>query len=500
MKKVTGILLLLALLFTVTAVLAEVSVETDRQKISIGESLTITVHAPEDTVSCTYILYQNGGKYFETKDATQFGGVWYARKPGDYTLRVKIRHADKSSESAETSFTVTKDTVDPLAAVALDADLLFNQKDGWWKGFPYGSGTLNKSGCAIFTLSHALARLGFTGDSILPQNLAQTYKYCHVQGGTSNSMLINNAARAYGFNTWDDTIENPAEIRLLLQSGSMFTFSIVIGHIALIDGISEDGTKVHITDSAPGATQERIKKASMYLLSEDDSWSVINDLSTVPGAVWYPETGTWSGMNYWLDLDYVAKRGVRLIQPPWLFLQIEDASVPVQPEKFGSVLTTVIAEGETRSVDTKDLAWPHDTDEPLLARITASKKIWLTDPDGNNLVRVSPGQMLPVVSADKSGYLVRCENLFCRVSTKNADAVPVRLTECPHGTVAINGKVSSSGKVSIRSTPDGKTLEQWRTGTVVAILDESGESYLVESNGKQGWILKKYILPETDEP
>lgn len=500
MKKITVFLLFLVLLFTVSAVLAEVSVETDRQKLSIGESLTITVHAPEDAVSCTYILYQNGREYFETKDATQFGGVWYARKPGEYTLRVKVRHADKSSESAETTFTVTEDSVDPLASITFDSNLLFSQKDGWWKGFPYGSSTLNKSGCAIFTLSHALARLGFNGDSILPQNLAKTYKYCLVQGGTSNSLLINSAARSFGFKTWDEPITDPAEIRLLLQNDSLFTFSIVIGHIALVDGVSADGTKVHIADSAPGATAERIKNASMYLLTEENTWSVIDDLSTVPGAVWYPETGTWSGMNYWLDIDYVAKRGLRLIQPAWLFLQEGTDSLPVVPKQFGSTISTVRVEDETRTVNTKDLTWTRETDEPLLARITANKKIWLTDPDGNKLVRVAPGQLLPIYSKDKNSYLVRYENLFCQVSTKNAESVPVCLTEYPRGTVAINGKVSASGKVSIRSTPDGKAKEQWQTGTVVAILDESGESYLVEANGKQGWILKKYVMQENAEP
>lgn len=496
MKKTAGLFLFMLVLLLTLSVFAEVSVSADRDTLPTGEFLTIRVDAPEDAVSCTYIMTLNGKKFFETGETSHFSGVWCARKPGNYVLKVKVRMPDKKVESAETVITVTEDITDPDRNAGIGPETVFHQKDGWWKGFSYGSGTLNKSGCAIFTLSHALLRLGFTDDSVLPQNLAVTYKYCHVQGGTSNSMLISNAAKAYGFNTVDDVIESPGEIRMLLEDGCMFSFSIVLGHIALIDGISDDGTKVHITDSAPGATMERIKNSHLYLQEEDGSWTVVENLDQVPGAVWYPETETYGGLNYWLDLDYVAGRGVRLIQPPWLhYLSPESGeSVSAVLTQAGSVLSEITVNGEKQTVRTRDLNWTHETEGMMLAKVTGSSSVRLLDPEGEKAVKVKSGTLLPVVSADKGGYRVRYENLYYRISVKDSELIPVVTADCPEGIVAINGKVSSSGEVSVRDKPEGKVLEKWRTGTPVAVLDESGDSYLVEGKGKQAWILKKYVL------
>ena len=35
----------------------------------------------------------------------------------------------------------------------------------------------------------------------------------------------------------------------------------------------------------------------------------------MPGARWFFETDEYGGLEYWLPMEYVAKRGVRLIQP-----------------------------------------------------------------------------------------------------------------------------------------------------------------------------------------
>ena len=502
MRKTVGLFLFLLLFLFSLSVSAEVSVQADRDTLPAGEFLTIRVLAPENAVGCSYIMILNGKKYFETKESGHFDGVWCARKPGNYVLKVKVRMPDKKVETAETSITVTDEVTDPDRNTGIGPETVFHQKDGWWKGFPYGSGTLNKSGCAIFTLSHALLRMGFTDSSVLPQNLAVTYKYCHVQGGTSNSMLIGNAAKAYGFCTVDDAIESPGEIRMLLDDGCMFSFSIVLGHIALIDGISEDGTKVHITDSAPGATIERIKNGFMYLQADDGSWTVIEDLDTVPGMVWYPETETYGGLSYWMDLSYVARRGVRLIQPAWLQYHFpEDASAaPAELKQAGCVLSEIIVNGEKKTVRTRDLFWKHETDSLMLAKVTASGSVRLLDPEGEKTVKVTSGTMLPVVAKEKDRYLVRYNQLYYYLPSRDGEAVSVMMNDCPEGIVAINGKVSSSGEISVRNKPDGKVLEKWRTGTSVAILDESGDSYLVEGRGKQAWILKKYVLLNDTEP
>jgi len=52
----------------------------------------------------------------------------------------------------------------------------------------------------------------------------------------------------------------------------------------------------------------------MYLPDDAGGWKAITSLWDVPGARYYPETDQFSGMEYYLDLSYVASRGVRVIQ------------------------------------------------------------------------------------------------------------------------------------------------------------------------------------------
>ena len=51
------------------------------------------------------------------------------------------------------------------------------------------------------------------------------------------------------------------------------------------------------------------------------AWNWLNTISSavrmedLPGARWYFETDDYGGLEYWLRLSYVARRGARLIQP-----------------------------------------------------------------------------------------------------------------------------------------------------------------------------------------
>ena len=80
--------------------------------------------------------------------------------------------------------------------------------------------------------------------------------------------------------------------------------------------LSEDGTMCHIIDSAPSATFERIKGESPRLYDEaTGSYISLSSPAQIPGSVYYIDTEGYSGAEYWLPLDYVVERGVRLIQP-----------------------------------------------------------------------------------------------------------------------------------------------------------------------------------------
>ncbi len=194
--------------------------------------------------------------------------------------------------------------------------ILYSQMDGTWHNQGYRHSTLEQSGCAIFALSHALQKLGYQEEEILPERLAVTYATCLVEGGTINSNLVGRAAKQFGYKTRFDLYVKKADIVQKYKQGSVFSFAIVKGHIAMTDRLSEDGTMCHIIDSAPGATFRRIKGASPMRYDEKTGkYVAMASPADIPGAVYYVDTEDYGGAEYWLPLAYVVDRGVRLIQP-----------------------------------------------------------------------------------------------------------------------------------------------------------------------------------------
>lgn len=192
---------------------------------------------------------------------------------------------------------------------------LYSQCSGYWKDKKYRTSNLEKSGCAVFSLSHALQHLGYTGDEIRPEILAQTYAFALVQGGTMNDLLVGHAGEDFGFKTRYELYSDLPTIRSRMDQGAVYSFGIVTGHIAMIIEKSEDGAMFRVVDSAPSATWERIKNAQLFLRDEEGAFYPISDLSQIPGIRYYIETGSFGGATYWLEDSYIAKRGVRLIQP-----------------------------------------------------------------------------------------------------------------------------------------------------------------------------------------
>ena len=203
-------------------------------------------------------------------------------------------------------------TADDLPA--LDSFTLHSQSSGLWQNKKYGASNLQKSGCAIFALSHALQCLGYEGEAITPEALAKKYAFCLREDGTINSTLVGNAGDDLGFKTRYDLYHDVRSMRGKRQDGAVFSFAVVNGHIAMIADVSADGSMVKVIDSAPSATWERIGEHRLYI-EKDGSFVPVEDLADIPGIRFYPETDAFGGAVYWLESDYAARRGVRLIQP-----------------------------------------------------------------------------------------------------------------------------------------------------------------------------------------
>jgi len=297
-------------LVTVSALMEEAMFASESAKAVLDEDeCTITVRVTS-SVSAVALLNESSAEYGTVLDTDadidQYISPANHGRYADWTITLPKEHVPSALRiGRETVPVVVEEKERPIP--------VFNQFDGSWADVSYRHSSLETSGCAIFTLSSALYRLGFTGDDIRPENLAKTYAFCLVDGGTLNSTLVGNAAKAFGFRTRYNLYEDKKEIVSLFEQGALFSFSIVKGHIALADGLSEDQSMVHIVDSALSATFTRIDGTRLFNREADGAFTPVSDLEQIPGAVYYPETDAYSGGSYWLPIDYVVSRGVRLI-------------------------------------------------------------------------------------------------------------------------------------------------------------------------------------------
>ena len=284
----------------------ELNAAVSAESLGVGGVLDITAEAWEGA-QYTYTL-TGESTVFDVGPCDHQTAAWRPRETGAYTLTVTA--ADDAGHTAEKTWRITV-----TAATDTAQPEVYSQKDGWWKDKAYRNSNLEHSGCAIFTLSHALHLMGYTGEATNPENLAKTYALCLTVDGTNNERLINTAGQDYGFKTQGELIESEKRIVSLLNEGCLFSFSVARGHIALVCGVSTDGTMVKVMDSAPSATFERLVNASIYVETRSGRFKAIQSLDEVPGARWYPETDMYGGLTYWMKTSYAAKRGVRLIRP-----------------------------------------------------------------------------------------------------------------------------------------------------------------------------------------
>lgn len=287
---------------------AETKVTLSPETPRAGEKVILEIsHGRTDTFS--YVLMSGVRTLGSADDVTESRLGFVPEEEGDYLLRV----IPSGYEEDAVYFTFT---VLPAPAQETPRFILYGQKDGHWTYTAYGNSTLEISGCSIFTLNHALQRLGYSGEEISPAALAERYGSYLGAAGTRNGALIARAARDFGFTTKDILYTTHRAIREKMEQGAVFSFGIVDHHIALADGLSEDGTMCHIVDSAPSSTFRHITGATPSVYDErTGTYRPADKPTDIPGVCYCLETGDYDGAEYWLPLSYVARRGLRLILP-----------------------------------------------------------------------------------------------------------------------------------------------------------------------------------------
>ncbi len=469
--------------------MGEAAMQVSGDHFTVGEVVDLEIQDAKDA-SCIYSVWLDGEKIFQTKEPDTHLNVSYRpRQEGNYEVRADLTLKSGEKQLVSAAFSVEAGEAEP--------EKQYSQRDGWWKNKSYKDSNLDAAGCAIFTLSHALHRMGIEGEETEPAALGKKYAFCLVKGGTSNVMLIREAGEAFVFQTRADLYENKNEIISQFRDGAMFSFSIVLGHIALAAELSPDESKVLIVDSAPGVTLERIKKGNMYYLDDKGKYVKFTDLADVPGSRYYLESQQWGGLNYYLDLSYVARRGVRLIKPYWLRLEENGESLPADMVSFGTVQCEITVNKASETVPTRALTWRSATETPMAAYITGTKGVTLTDRSGKKLKTIKGRSVMLVLGVEDDKVQVRYDEAIGYVPSKSVELLNLTKVTGTPGVLSLNGNVSGRATIRVRYNPGGKLMDNIKTGTPIVVLSEEKDYYQIEVSGRRGYVQKEYVtLPE----
>lgn len=470
---------------------AEVILTAEPAAAAVGGVVDVTVEAGEGAASLTYTLLNNGETVFAGKEDTHFSASFRPRKEGNYTVKAEVSYTDGRTESAEASVKVSG-----LAEESQGPDRIYSQKDGWWKSKKYGKSELDNAGCAIFTLSHALQRMGWTGEEIEPDQLAVTYKNCYTKNGTAVARLVYNAGQEYGYATQSALLKDKAGLREGLKNGDYYSFAIVLGHIALMTGTDEKNGKVRVVDSAPSATFERIKKGKIYYLS-DGEYTEAKDPGEIPGARYYFETGYYGGLEYYMDLEYCARRGGRLIRPPWVYYMGPDGKIGAVMVNLTSGESEISVNGKTQTVPTRDLIWGEEA-KNRLAAVSQKKAVKLLNSAGKRIASIPAGSVMPVLREDEDLIYVLWQDQRGYVKKTDAEILDPLEGEILHGMISVNGNTSGRATVKLRfgASEKERVAASWKTGTKVVMIREENDFWLVEGKGLRLWVQKDYVTAE----
>ena len=490
-RKWIGAALTAALIIMGGAACAQARVTAQPSNAQVGQVVDIQVEAGEGAESLVYTLKRGDSLVFQGEKDTHFVSAFRPRQEGDYTLEVQVQYGDGSVEAGSVTVNVSGRSEEVRGP-----EVIYSQKDGWWKDKAYAKTELEKAGCAIFTLSHALQRMDWTGEDIAPETLAESYRKCYTKNGTANARLIYQASQVYGYTTSTALDKSAASLREGLRNGDMYSFGIVIGHIALMTGIDEGGKMVRIVDSAPSATFERIKKGKVYFL-RDGEYVEAKDPGEIPGARYYFETGYYGGLEYYMDLAYCARRGGRLIRPSWLFYMGESGKIGATAVDIGIGESVISVNGKESTVPTRELRW-NGEESPKLAVVTSKKNIQIRNAEGKRAGTAASCAVMPllreeedrlyVISGEKRGY----------ISREDAEVVEALEGDIIRGLISVNGNTSGRAKVKMRFGPSEKqrVVDQWKTGTAVTVLAREGEFYQVTARGLRLWVHQDFVSGE----
>lgn len=492
MRKIWMILLAVTLCLLAEAALGETGVTAEPSETAVGGIVDVTVRTDTGAAAVIYTLEADGKEIFRGKEDGHFSASFRPRQEGEYTVTAQVVYEDGRTENGQASVLVSG-----TAEETQSAETVYSQKDGWWKNREYGKSELDNAGCAIFTLSHALLRMGWTGDGILPENLAQTYRNCYTKNGTAVARLVYGASQEYGYTTSNALVKEKAKLRDGLKNGDYYSFAIVLGHIALMTGIDGTEGKVRVVDSAPSATFERIRKGKVYFL-RDGEYVEAADPGEIPGARYYFETRYYGGLEYYMDLEYCARRGGRLIRPTWLYYRSAEGKTGALLVSLGSGESEITVGRQKMTVATRDLSWG-ENDGNRLAVVNTQKAVRMTDAEGKRIASIPARTLLPVTAEAEGKAAVIYKEQRGFIQMEDLELTGPLEGEIRTGAISVNGNTSGRASVKMRYGPSEKerVAASWKTGTRVTLVREENDFWLAEGRGVRLWVHRDYVTEDS---
>ena len=479
--------------------LGDISVSFTPENPRVGEYVDVTITTDADRVKgVRYVLSMDGKKIGQNKkNEKHLITAFRPRKEGVYTLEITVTEGGNRTESASVSIPVSG-----TAPVQRGEDVLYSQMDGWWQNEVYSTTythTLETSGCALFTLSHALQRMGFDSDEVLPDQLAVRFGEYFTEGvGARTEAVITKAGLYFGYQTVHRLVTAEDEIISFLQRGDCFCLGIVPRHVCLVDGVDEESQKLHIVDSYPEMTLGKLGRIPAYIRGGDGTWQTIRSADEIPGIRWFFETAHFGGGGYWLDLDDCAARGLRLIRRPWLTLETENGKKNVSADWFGTVISSVKISNKAQTVSTGSLQWLcTGADGPRLAVVTKENGAALTHRNGETFKDFKPvpwGRILCALQADSERVYVYWRGTFCYVNRSDVELIAVPEQDYPTAVISAEGKHLAAAARSYQQ-PDASSASaaEWPVGTEIIIIDQADGFCFAEGLGCRGWITMDQI-------
>ena len=175
---------------------------------------------------------------------------------------------------------------------------------------------LQRAGCGVFAVAHALQWMGCDKWTNLEDFLVQIaelthpadYGYAFAEG--VNALYPDFTLGAISPN--EGAANYYSKLRTLFAAGGCGMFSYEC-HYVLVIGFSSDGSKIHVIDSSTGSTLSHLGGYHAYYCDPmAKQWVTITPTQDgawhVPGR--YSSSGTWAemksyGREYWVDREYV---------------------------------------------------------------------------------------------------------------------------------------------------------------------------------------------------